>query len=312
MPRPRSGARAAPAAAAAAAALVAAAGAVARPRARRPGAGRARGSTRAASTRRAVAAAAEAPAKEAPTPFPRDPVFGPELKRLLQRLPGPGEQPTEEGAIIEALEDVQDLHGYDKQWVDWPRHREEAKTTPYYQGLFRVLRGILRCIGEAENEDLRDAAVELLYSLCVNGSNLTRLPAELLLECGAVGPLCRVVEELADRSALQILCDISRRLPSPMLVAVINSGAIRAAISVLEQRGTHPLVQLAALDVILALSKRAPAKVAQAGAYDAVKIVANPALAPRRNKIMNFLRPLVQHDGDTAPLTNIRIGGLKF
>mmetsp|Transcript_63385 Transcript_63385/g.114218 ORF Transcript_63385/g.114218 Transcript_63385/m.114218 type:complete len:98 (+) Transcript_63385:2-295(+) len=97
-----------------------------------------------------------------------------------------------------------------------------------------------------------------------------------------------------------------------MLPGILDRGAIESALRIIDNAGSSPLDQLGALDLVLAFSKRAPAKVSQVGAYDIVKGVTNEVLIPRRNKIMNFLRPLVQNEGELVAPTNIRVGGLKY
>lgn len=254
----------------------------------------------------AQAEAPPSPPREAPTPFPADQIFPVPVRRLLDILDE--EQPVKED-LLEALQDLQDLHESDRQWAIWPLHIADAKKTKYGRGLFMLLRGIIRCIGQAPGP-VRMTATDLLYSLIIGGVVLTRVPPVFVVECGGAGALCRAARETADRTVLQVLIEISRQVPNQMLPALIDGGALDAAIFVLEEQDSTPLDQLAALDFILSLAKRAPAKTAKAGAYDAVKVVDNQALIPRRNKIMNFLRPLVEDDG--AVKTNIRIGGLKF
>mmetsp|Transcript_129894 Transcript_129894/g.193362 ORF Transcript_129894/g.193362 Transcript_129894/m.193362 type:complete len:98 (+) Transcript_129894:2-295(+) len=97
-----------------------------------------------------------------------------------------------------------------------------------------------------------------------------------------------------------------------MLPLMLKAGALEAAIDIIQEEEGTPLDQLAALDLILSFSKRAPGKTAQTGAFEAVKAVSNEALIPRRNKIMNFLRPIVENQDEQSPGTNIRIGGLRF
>jgi len=223
------------------------------------------------------------------------------------------EEYPDETDLCNAMEDIQDIHEYDMQWVEWPLSVDEVRRSPYKKGLFQMLRGILRMIAQGRGR-VRTTAISLLPSLVIGGATLTRVPAKFAVECGAISSLCRAAREGSESAVLGIIRHIAVNAPSEMLTTVIDGGAIESAIAILHKEVAAPLDQLTALDLILALAKRAPAKVAQVGTYDAVKIVSNEALVPRRNKILNFLRPLVQ-DGDTTSGgagTTIRIGGLKF
>ncbi|CAE7253850.1 unnamed protein product [Symbiodinium natans] len=172
--------------------------------------------------------------------------------------------------------------------------------------------GILRCIEQSASEDLRTVAVDTLLTLMIGGCVFTRCPASFVVEAGAVTTLCELANDAEDAATLEILLELVRLAPESMLPDIVEQGAVQACIKVLESGGASPMDQLSALNLLLALSKRAPAPVAQSGAYEAVKDINNVALVPRRNKIMGLLRPLVQHDGDVPPLTNIRTGGLRF
>eukprot|EP00434_Breviolum_minutum_P027587 symbB.v1.2.024399.t1/scaffold2307.1/size82757/4 len=170
--------------------------------------------------------------------------------------------------------------------------------------------GILRCIDQDKSEDLRMVALNTLLSLMIGGCTLTRCPPTFVVEAGAVAILCKVANENDDATALEL----ARLAPDTMLPAFIEQGSADACIKVLEQSGADPMDQLTALNLLLSLTKRAPAPIAATGAYEVVKGVSNVALIPRRNKIMNFLRPLVHHEGDSTdspPLTNIRTVSLK-
>lgn len=210
-----------------------------------------------------------------------------------------------------ALNSMQDVHEYDMQWVSWPKTLAEVRKNPYERGCFQVIRGIVRCIKDPRGR-VRDAAVSLMLSLNVGGARVTRLPPQMAVTCGVVSGLCQVARDSGDADALTVIRRLACELPNEMIPALIDGGAIEASIAVLNDFTAPPLDHLAALDLILALAKRAPAKTAEAGAYDAVKIVHSAALVPRRNKIMNFLRPVVQGDSHGQAGTNIRIGGLKF
>ncbi|CAE7934713.1 hypothetical protein AK812_SmicGene42873 [Symbiodinium microadriaticum] len=171
---------------------------------------------------------------------------------------------------------------------------------------------ILRSIEQRDNEELRSAAVDTLLTLLIGGCVFTRCPASFVVEAGSVKTLCDLANETEDASTLEILLELVRLAPDAMLPDIVEQGAVQACVKILENSASSPMDQLSALNLLLALSKRAPAPVAQSSAYEVVKDITNVALVPRRNKIMSFLRPLVQHDGDVPPLTNIRTGGLQF
>jgi len=244
-----------------------------------------------------------------PTAFPADRLFPPEVEAVLKMFEG---KPSEED-LVAGMEMLQDLHEMDRQWVEWPRYADEARKNKYANGLFRLMRGVLRCVKLGQG-DVCFAAVDLLASLLTGGSAMTRLKPNFLVQCGGISALCRVASGTGDSQAINILTELSRNASASMLPSIISGGAPRAAVELLTDPTSEPMDQLAALDLLSALAKRAPAKVAQAGAYEAVMNIANPALAPRRNKIMSLLRPIVRPgDEDTAPATtNIKVGGLKF
>eukprot|EP00929_Paragymnodinium_shiwhaense_P002936 TRINITY_DN103279_c0_g1_i1.p1 TRINITY_DN103279_c0_g1~~TRINITY_DN103279_c0_g1_i1.p1 ORF type:complete len:359 (+),score=77.26 TRINITY_DN103279_c0_g1_i1:45-1121(+) len=246
--------------------------------------------------------------REAPTPYPKGRMQIPQVERLLELL---AEDFPNEGALCRAMDKLQDLHEYDMQWVEWPQSLDEVRRQPYKKGLFQMLRGILRMIAQGRGQ-VRTSAISLCLSLCIGGATYTRVPAKFAVECGAISSLCRAAREGSESAVLGIIRHIAVNAPTEMLATVIDGGAIESAIAILHKEVAAPMDQLTALDLILALAKRAPAKTAQVGTYEAVKIVSNEALVPRRNKIMNFLRPLVEDVEDGGAGTTIRIGGLKF
>mmetsp|Transcript_108591 Transcript_108591/g.306141 ORF Transcript_108591/g.306141 Transcript_108591/m.306141 type:complete len:358 (-) Transcript_108591:76-1149(-) len=248
--------------------------------------------------------------REAPTPFPEDELFHPAMKRLMEIL---AQDRPREHELEDALYDLQDVHGSDMQWAIWPKTIDEARTSTYARGCFRLLRGIVRVIAQGRGP-CRSAAVSLLLSLMVGGANLTQVPAVLAVQCGAVSALCRAAREGEDTTVLGVIRHIAVNAPTQMIATVIDGGAIEAAIAVVHRETAAPMDQLTALDLILSFAKRAPAKTVQVGTYDAIKVVTNEAIVPRRNKILNLLRPVVEHNGSSqeATTTNIRIGGLKF
>lgn len=248
--------------------------------------------------------------REPPTPFPKDKLFHSAVLRLLGIFDD-NDPDVDEDNLIDALLNVEELHGYDRQWIEWPAHADEARRSEYALNSCKLLRGILGCIVSPDGL-VRDAAVNLLHAVCTTGTQFTKLPPILLVELDGVSPVCRTAENDEDMKLLAVLTELARQGTPEILPSLIDGGALTTALTLLDNPRSFPLEQLASLDLILAFAKRSPAQTAKAGAYDAVKVVSNEALVPRRNKIMNFLRPLVQHDGDNAPQTNIRIGGLKF
>lgn len=246
--------------------------------------------------------------EEPPTPYPKNKLYPLRLSRLLKLTL---DDNAEEEEIIEAMELVQDLHEFERQWVQWPVSVEDARTSKYKRGLFMFLRGMVRYI-RGHNANVRDAAVELMYALCVRGTNMTRVPPVLAVEVGAFRALCTVGQSGASSDTLQVIWTIIINSPVEMVPTMIKAGALDVALHFLQSEVSSPMDLMSALDVIFALTKRAPAKVAQAGAYELVKGIDNDVLVPKRNKIMNLLRPLVQSEEDMAPKTNIRPGGLKY
>lgn len=246
--------------------------------------------------------------REPPTPFPRDKLFPQVLENLLRLLLK--EKPNEEQLLI-AIEEVQDEHEYNMQWMWWPKHIQDAKYDVRTKGCFQCMRGLVSCV-ENGSEPVRIAAVSLILSLLTGGTNNTRVPVSFAVECGVVKALCLAAREDYNAETFAVIRHIAVTVPTEMLSTVIKGGAIDAAVELLEAGMASPMDQLAALDLLMAMAKRAPAKTAEAGAYDVVKLVSNPTLVPRCNKIMNFLRPLVEHEGDGRITTNIRIGGLRF
>lgn len=238
---------------------------------------------------------------EEPTPFPKDKLFEPEMEEFLQLISEP--KPSRQ-AVQDAMAGMMELQEFDQQWVQWPRRIAEAMKTPYGKGCFKTLRGILRIIDKASGEVQFDA-IDLLEAFIRGGSVGTQIPVSFLVECGGVEILCNCVREGYDAKAMKILIDLARSAPLEMLPALISGGAVRTAISLLDSE-VPPLDQMGALELLSALCKRAPAQVAKEGAYDAVKAIDNEVLTGRRNKIMNFLRPLVEHKGELSPGTNIR------
>jgi len=250
------------------------------------------------------------PPKEEPTPFPSEPKFPPAAFRLLEL----SLKDSDLQEMVDALEDFQDLHETDRHWGQFPDHVADCRNIAYNKGQLKILQGILRCIDQDKSEDLRMVALNTLLSLMIGGCTLTRCPPTFVVEAGAVAILCKVANENDDATALEILLELARLAPDTMLPAIIEQGSADACIKVLEQSGADPMDQLTALNLLLSLTKRAPAPIAATGAYEVVKGVSNVALIPRRNKIMNFLRPLVHHEGDSTdspPLTNIRTVSLK-
>lgn len=247
------------------------------------------------------------PPKEEPTPFPSEPIFPPAAFHLLELF---YEDPDSE-EMVDALEDFQDLHETDRHWGRFPEHVADCRSSAYNKGQLKILQGILKCIEQEKSEDLRLIGLNTLLSLMIGGCTLTRCPPTFVIEAGAVEILCKVADESEDATALEILLELARMAPDTMLPAIIEQGSAEACIKVLENSGADPMDQLTALNLLLSLTKRAPAPIAATGAYEVIKGVSNVALVPRRNKIMNFLRPLVRHEGENPPLTNIRTAGLK-
>lgn len=246
--------------------------------------------------------------REPPTPFPADVKVPKVMSNLIELLEQ--EHPPEDD-LVDAFYAVKNVHEYDMQWAVWPLTVDEARETPFTRACFKMLRGILRIIADGKGES-QLAAFDLMSSLTIHGVNLTQLPPAFAIECGAIAALSKAARDLIDRPVLPVIRQLAVGAPKHMISIVIDAGGIETAISQLHDPVVAPLDQLDALDFILSMSKRAPAKVAQVGTYDAVKVVSNEALVPRRNTIMNLLRPLVQYEEDEAPKTNIRIGGLKF
>merc|ERR550532_1784574 len=103
------------------------------------------------------------------------------MTRLLDIL---DEERPDEEELVAALQDLQDLHEYNRQWATWPVHVEEVRRSAYKRGMFLLLRGILLCI-EKDDGRVRAAAVDLLDALVVGGCSLTQIPAVFVVECGA-------------------------------------------------------------------------------------------------------------------------------
>lgn len=257
----------------------------------------------------AAATATEAPPrppKEEPTQFPPDKLFPWQVEDVLLLL---CEEKVEQDALIDALQELQDLHEYDRQWIQWPRRLAEAGENRYKKGTCQLLKGILHCIANAP-PSVQRVAIDFFFSLVIGGSRMTRVPTTLLVDTGTVEVLCKVAAETQDQTTFAILHEIAAFVPTAMLTILIEEGALEAALNTI-QEDSHPMEQLMALELVTSLAKRSPAKTAEAGAYEAVKAIDNEALVPKRNKIMNLLRPLIENPGEPA-LTNIRIGGLNY
>ncbi|CAJ1335952.1 unnamed protein product [Effrenium voratum] len=263
---------------------------------------RGRGSHFKCVARRATREAPPRPPREDPTPFPREPIFPPEPFRLLELFSA--DEPDAED-LIDALEDFQELHETDRHWGRFPSHVADCRKIAYNKGQLQIVQGILQCMEQETNDELRTVALEVLLTLMIGGSTRTRCPPTLVLEAGAVGVLSQIADQ-EDITALEILLELARMAPDFMLPDIIEQGAANSCLKVLDNSGAAPMDQLTALNLLFSLTKRAPAPIAASGAYDIVKGVTNVALIPRRNKIMNYLRPLVEHEGDTPALTNIR------
>jgi len=212
-----------------------------------------------------------------------------------------------EDEVVDALLNIQAMHERNPSWVrEWPASLSEGRKSMsglwapgrdgssyvYKRGLIGMVRGILRCV-DSSNVDVSASAVECLHSLCSEGREQDRIPATLLVQAGALSPLCRALSRRRDSWGLSILVYVARSVPMVMVPTIIQSGAILAALDTLDSKDVPPMEQFVALELIATLTKRAPTAVAEAGAYEAVQSVSNPVLVPKRNKIMDMLAPLL-------------------
>jgi len=258
----------------------------------------------------------EVPPYEEPTPFPADPLFKlPEFEMAIKLMPKSDDEELDDDRrqeLFYALEYILDVHNSDRQWIKWPDRMQMSRKSPMFLSCFKFLRG-LRILCLEDDDELRELAMEVTFCFSCGGYFLSRVPPAMLVECGFVETLVQLGEETYDRYTFQVLVEIMTKGSREYVTKVIRAGAIEVALSLLDSQEALPLQQLAALDLLVTLCKRAPIKVAEAGCYDAVKIVRNPALIPRRNSIMNMLRPLVKPKGDDGPvlMTNLGIGGVK-
>lgn len=258
-----------------------------------------------------MAEAEAPPAVEEPTPFPEDIIFREPMLLFLELLE---EDPPDEEALIAAMLGMRDLHDYDRQWVEWPFSLGDVKRTPYKRGCFKTLCGILRFV-EHDGGRLQGVAIDLLQKFLTEGPTLTRLPVGLVVEMGAIGTLCSLARRTSDHVVMEILLHVITDAPSTSWPSLIKAGVITAAVDALSVEDITPLEQLAALDVLLAIVKRSPARAIEAGAYEAVLEIDNPGLVPRRTKVLNMLRPMVrgegEEDGQRLPKTNITVAGVR-
>jgi len=258
----------------------------------------------------------EVPPYEEPTPFPADPLFKlPEFEMAIKLMPKSDDEELDDDRrqeLFYALEYILDVHNSDRQWIKWPDRMQMSRKSPMFLSCFKFLRG-LRILCLEDDDELRELAMEVTFCFSCGGYFLSRVPPAMLVECGFVETLVQLGEETYDRYTFQVLVEIITKGSREYVTKVIRAGAIQVALSLLDSQEALPLQQLAALDLLVTLCQRAPIKVAEAGCYDAVKIVRNPALIPRRNTIMNMLRPLVKQKGDDSPVavTNLGIGGVK-
>lgn len=231
---------------------------------------------------------------EPPTPFPKVKLYPPACQNLLRLTL---EEDAEEHEVVEALEILKDFHEFDMQWVEWPLSVEDARTLKYHTGLFILLRGLVRYI-RGDNIAIRDAAISLMYSFVVGGNENTRLPPKLTIEVGAFAAACDAVLKGAPSETLAIVREVLVLVPKTKIGTLLNLGLLDAAVHVLEDEVSAPLDLWAALEVLVSLAKRVPDTLVEAGIYDKVKIIDNEALVPKRNKIMNLLRPIVEGERD--------------
>lgn len=265
--------------------------------------------------RAAVAAdVADPPASEPdvqePTPFPADKLFKVPMERFLVLL---HEEDPDEEALLDAMEGMIELQDFNRQWVVWPPTVAEARRTPYGRGLFKTVCGILRFIEDGEDE-LQEVATDLLNAFLCRGSTMTRVKSGFLVECGVVKAIRRASQATGDRLLVDILTKVSQTAPLTMIEKVVKDGAPQVAIEVLEDEESEPLEQLAAVQLLASLAKKAPVWTAESGAYEAVMNIDNPALESKRNKVMELLRPVRTKDDEdvkTKIASNLKVGGIE-
>eukprot|EP00930_Biecheleria_cincta_P014998 TRINITY_DN12660_c0_g1_i1.p1 TRINITY_DN12660_c0_g1~~TRINITY_DN12660_c0_g1_i1.p1 ORF type:complete len:335 (-),score=61.27 TRINITY_DN12660_c0_g1_i1:57-1037(-) len=231
------------------------------------------------------------PPKEEPTAFPRDKLFPPAVFDLLVLFTQ--DQPDLQ-ELMDGLEEFQYLHQSDRNWGKFPAHVADVPDVAYNRGIFKLVRGIMKCAEQERSSELRFVAIDTLHAILLGGCNYTKCPPTFFVEMGCVGMLCKICQENTDTAILEMILEISRMAPAEMLPLVIENGAIEPCIKILEDDGSHPMEQLTALELLQSLSKRAPGPLISAGVYEAVQLVENPVLVSRRNKILKLLRPLVQ------------------
>lgn len=206
--------------------------------------------------------------------------------------------------LMDGLEEFQYLHEAERNWGRFPDHVADVPDVAYNRGMFKLVRGIMKCIEQERSSELRFAAIDTLHAILLGGCNYTKCPPTFFVEIGCIGLLSKVLKETTDTTVLEMILEITRMAPAEMLPLVIEGGVLEPCTQIIEDEGSHPMEQLSALELLLSLSKRAPGAVVSAGVYEAVKIVQNPVLVSKRNKIMNLLRPLVQLE---ATGTDIRM-----
>jgi len=258
--------------------------------------------------------ATEAPPKrEAPTPFPKDKLFKPQMERALLLLPKEGEEAEDPEELVDVLDELIEMHEWDRQWVLWPRRLAHVRGNSYNFGLYKFVRGLLRCIDQSYDEDLRVVSIELFHALIVEGVTLTKIDPIFAIECGSLPIVARAAHETMLEPAIETLRKLITTGPAQVVPTAINLGVVKIGIDIVQSQGRAlPMAHLAALDMLVSLAKLSPARCVEVGLYESVKIVANPALVPRRNRILNLLRPLVEHEGEEEMTTNIRFGGVPW
>jgi len=230
------------------------------------------------------------PPKRKPTPFPKDKMWPDEVVHFSKVL---ADEERTEDEVVDALEDVQAMHEDEPHWVlPWPSYLADGKDDVYARGLIGLVRGILRCV-DSSNDAVSVAGVRCLYCLCMEGTQMTNMPATLLVEAAGMSPLCRVMARRHSPDAMAILVHVARGVPHEMIPSLIKTGTIFAAADMLESRESVPSDQFVALEMLMVLCKKAPSLVADERVFMAVKQVSNPVLLGKRKKIMSILAPLI-------------------
>lgn len=223
------------------------------------------------------------------------------------------EEDADDEELISAIESFMTMAEDTMLWGEFPQDITQQRDQQRDKGMLAILRGLLQCVDQKRTPELRFTAIAALEDLITrqSQSKLSMVSAKLAVEVGLLPIMCRAASEARSRPVLQVLSLVANKAPVQMLPTVVNEGAVEACKEIILDSGSEALLLLAALDLLGVLARRSPRLLVRADVYNTVKMVDAAILFSRRNKIMNLLRPLMNHRDGEPLLTTIRRAGSK-